>query len=249
MVTLRPTHPQSVEDDNTLVKILLTGATGYVGGRLLPVLEARGHEVLCLARHPANLAAHVGSGTRVIAGDVLNQASLATALEGIEVAYYLVHSLGDARGFEERETMGAQHFAAAARATGIARIIYLGGLGEDSVDLSPHLRSRHAVGHILRHSGVTTVELRASIVIGSGSDVVRDHPLPVRAPTRDDHLLGGYRCSPSRLQSRISSSIWSRRWMRRSTAVQIVEIGGADQLSYAGLMREIPHDNGGSDDS
>ena len=105
----------------------------------------------------------------MIAGDVLNQASLATALERIEVAYYLVHSLGDARGFEERETMGAQHFAAAARAAGIARIIYLGGLGEDTADLSPHLRSRHAVGHILRNSGVTTVELRASIVIGSGS--------------------------------------------------------------------------------
>ena len=73
--------------------------------------------------------------------------------------------MGDARGFEEQETMGARHFAAAARAAGIARIIYLGGLGEDSLELSPHLRSRHAVGHILRNSGVTTLELRASIVI------------------------------------------------------------------------------------
>src|SRR5687767_3968698 len=151
------------------MRILLTGATGYVGGRLLPVLEARGHEVRCLARHPANLASRVGPGTEVIAGDVMNPASLARALEGIETAYYLVHAMGDASGFERRETTGAQHFGAAARAAGVTRIIYLGGLGDDRRGLSPHLRSRHEVGRILRESGVPTLELRASIVIGSGS--------------------------------------------------------------------------------
>ena len=219
------------------MKILLTGATGYVGGRLLPVLEARGHEVLCLARHPANLAAHVGPGTRVIAGDVLNQASLATALERIEVAYYLVHSLGDARGFEERETMGAQHFAAAARAAGIARIIYLGGLGEDSADLSPHLRSRHAVGHILRNSGVTTVELRASIVIGSGSvsfEIIRSlcEHLPVMITPRWVSVLA----QPIAVQDLVEYLVQALDAPIDGTT--IVEIGGADQLSYAGLMRE-----------
>ena len=193
--------------------------------------------MLCLARHPANLAAHVGSGTRVIAGDVLNQASLATALEGIDVAYYLVHSLGDARGFEERETMGAQHFAAAARATGIARIIYLGGLGEDSVDLSPHLRSRHAVGHILRHSGVTTVELRASIVIGSGSvsfEIIRSlcEHLPVMITPRWVSVLA----QPIAVQDLVEYLVQALD--APIDGRTIVEIGGADQLSYAGLMRE-----------
>ena len=128
--------------------ILLTGATGYVGGRMLKVLEARGHEVRCLARNPANLAWRAGPGTRVVAGDVLNAPSLAAALDGIETAYYLVHSLGDARGFEERERAGANNFATAARVAGIGRIIYLGGLGEERADLSPHLRSRHEVGRI-----------------------------------------------------------------------------------------------------
>src|SRR5664279_2407583 len=105
------------------MRILLTGATGYVGGRLLAVLEACGHEVRCLARRPANLASRVGRGTQVVGGDVLNPASLTTALEGIDAAYYLVHAMGDGGGFEERETMGARNFAAAARAAGVARII------------------------------------------------------------------------------------------------------------------------------
>lgn len=88
------------------MRILLTGATGYVGGRLLKALEARGHELRCLARNPANLASRVGPGTRVVAGDVLDATSLAAALTGIETAYYLVHSLGDAGAFEEREKAG-----------------------------------------------------------------------------------------------------------------------------------------------
>lgn len=225
------------------MKILLTGATGYVGGRLLPVLEARGHQVRCLARHPANLAARVGPGTRVIEGDVLDPASLATALEQIDVAYYLVHSMGDARGFEEQETIGAQHFAAAARAAGVARIIYLGGLGEDSLDLSPHLRSRHAVGHILRNSGVTTVELRASIVIGSGSlsfEIIRSlcEHLPVMITPRWVSVLA----QPIAIQDLVEYLVQALATPIDGST--IVEIGGADQLSYAGLMREYARQRG-----
>ena len=95
------------------MKILLTGATGYVGGRLLAVLEERGYEVRCLARHPANLSSRVGRHTHVVAGDVLNPVSLAIALDDIDIAYFLVHSMGDASGFEQRETIGAENFAAA----------------------------------------------------------------------------------------------------------------------------------------
>jgi uncharacterized protein YbjT (DUF2867 family) len=219
------------------MRILLTGATGYVGGRLLPVLEAGGHQVRCLARHPANLASRVGRGTQVVAGDVLNPASLATALEGIETAYYLVHAMGDASGFEQRETAGAQNFGAAARAAGVARIIYLGGLGEDRSELSPHLRSRHDVGRILRESGVPTLELRASIVLGSGSlsfEMIRalcEH-LPVMITPRWVSVLA----QPIAIQDLIE-------YLMQALDVSIdgstvVEIGGADRLSYAALMHE-----------
>lgn len=219
------------------MKILLTGATGYVGGRLLAVLEERRHEVRCLARHPANLASRVGRSTQVVAGDVLDPASLAAALEGIDIAYYLVHSMGDGGGFEQRETMGAENFAAAARAAGISRIIYLGGLGEDHGGLSPHLRSRHEVGRILRESGVPTLELRASIVIGSGSlsfEMVRalcEH-LPVMITPRWVSVLA----QPIAIQDLIEYLVQALDVA--SDGSTIVEIGGADQLSYAALMRE-----------
>ena len=219
------------------MRILLTGATGYVGGRLLPILEARGYQVRCLARHPANLAARAGGGTEVIAGDVLDQASLAAALNGIDTAYYLVHAMGDATGFEQRETTGAQNFAAAARAAGVTRIIYLGGLGEDRRELSPHLRSRHEVGRILRESGVPTVELRASIVIGSGSvsfEMIRalcEH-LPVMITPRWVSVLA----QPIAIQDLIEYLVHALDVPISGST--IVEIGGADRLSYAALMRE-----------
>src|SRR5688572_7983336 len=149
--------------------VLLTGASGYVGGRLLPLLEARGHTLRCLARRPEHLRARTGPGTEVVRGDVLDGDSLAAALRGVEQAYYLVHSMGTAGAFEAEDRRGAENFARAGRASGLRRIVYLGGLGEDEPGLSPHLRSRHEVGAILRASGVPTLELRASIVIGSGS--------------------------------------------------------------------------------
>jgi len=219
------------------VRILLTGATGYVGGRLLKVLEARGHEVRCLARNPANLASRVGPGTRVVSGDVLDARSLTAALAGTETAYYLVHSLGDASGFEAREKAGAQNFANAARAAGITRIIYLGGLGEEGEDLSPHLRSRHEVGRILRESGVPTIELRASIVIGSGSlsfEMIRalcEH-LPVMITPRWVSVLA----QPIAIQDLIQYLVQALDVPIEGSP--IVEIGGADRLSYADLMRE-----------
>jgi uncharacterized protein YbjT (DUF2867 family) len=219
------------------VRILLTGATGYVGGRLLKVLEGRGHELRCLARNPANLASRVGPGTRVVSGDVLDAPSLTAALAGIETAYYLVHSLGDASGFEEREEAGARNFATAARAAGIARIVYLGGLGEARADLSPHLRSRHEVGRVLRESGVRTIELRASIVIGSGSlsfEMIRalSEHLPVMIMPRWVSVLA----QPIAIQDLIEYLVQALDVPIEDST--ILEIGGADRLSYADLMRE-----------
>jgi uncharacterized protein YbjT (DUF2867 family) len=147
---------------------LVTGATGYVGGRLLRELAARGERVRSLARRPEFLEPRVPPGTEVVRGDVLRPESLPAATAGVEVAHYLIHSMGSGGDFESEDRRAAHGFAAAARAAGVRRIVYLGGLGHEP-GLSRHLRSRQEVGRILRESGVPTIELRASIVIGSGS--------------------------------------------------------------------------------
>jgi uncharacterized protein YbjT (DUF2867 family) len=149
--------------------VLLAGATGYVGGRLLERLESLGIRVRCLARRPGFLHQRVLPGTQVVAGDVLDPASLAVALQGVDTAFYLVHAMGSAGHFEEEDRRAAHNFGAAARAAGVRRIIYLGGLGDEREQLSPHLRSRHEAGEILRSSGVQVIEFRASIILGSGS--------------------------------------------------------------------------------
>jgi len=148
--------------------ILLTGATGYVGGRLLAELEKAGYAVRCLSRHPETLRPRVAPSTEVVRGDVSDPPSLQQALRGVDTAYYLIHSMAADDDFEQRDRSAAAHFAEAARRAGVRRIIYLGGLGVGP-DLSTHLASRQEVGEILRHSGVPTLELRASIIIGSGS--------------------------------------------------------------------------------
>ncbi|HEY2598536.1 MAG TPA: NAD(P)H-binding protein, partial [Candidatus Dormibacteraeota bacterium] len=149
--------------------VLLTGATGYVGGRLLHRLEAGGaHRVRCLTRRPEALAGRVADGTQIAAGDALARASLRSAMDGVHVAYYLIHSMDTSGAFEELDRVAASNFASAARRAGVRRIIYLGGLGRGH-RLSAHLASRQEVGEILRSSGIPTIEFRASIVIGSGS--------------------------------------------------------------------------------
>jgi nucleoside-diphosphate-sugar epimerase len=145
----------------------LTGATGYIGGRLLHALESRGERVRCLSRRPEYLEARVDPGIEVVRGDVSRPRTLRPALEGVETAYYLVHSIGSGGSFVEADRKAAAAFARAARAVGVRRLVYLGGLGEG--DLSEHLASRQEVGRILRESGVPVIEFRASIVLGSGS--------------------------------------------------------------------------------
>jgi uncharacterized protein YbjT (DUF2867 family) len=144
--------------------ILVTGATGYVGGQLLKALLNAGRRVRCLVRRPVEM-----TGAEVVTGDVLDPGSLRAAMAGVHAAFYLVHSMGSEGSFEEQDRRAAQNFAEAARDLGVRRIIYLGGLGESGPGLSPHLRSRHEVGEILRSSGVPVIEFRASVVIGSGS--------------------------------------------------------------------------------
>ena len=162
---------------------LLTGGSGYVGGRLIPLLEQQGVNLRCLARNPDKLRSQCRRLREVVQGDVLDPPSLDRAMQGVHTAYYLVHLMSGSKDFEREDRQAASNFAGAAKKAGVRRIIYLGGLGDDAdPKLSPHLRSRHEVGKILRDSGVETIEFRASMVIGAGSlsfesDEVVDRPV------------------------------------------------------------------------
>ena len=145
--------------------ILLTGASGYIGGRLLSDLEDRGETVRCLERHPVYMRSRVESETEIVRGDLLDPESLETAFRDVDTAYYLVHSLAGGEDYEEKDRRAALNFSEAALKAGVRQIIYLGGLGRGE-NLSPHLASRREVGRILRGSGVPTIEFRASIIIG-----------------------------------------------------------------------------------
>jgi uncharacterized protein YbjT (DUF2867 family) len=218
-------------------RVLLTGATGYVGGRLLRALEDGGHQVRCLARKPEHLASRVAPRTEVVAGDVASGDGLAESLSGVDVAYYLVHSMGSAGGFEEEDRRAARNFGRAARAGGVRRIVYLGALADESQELSPHLRSRLEVGRLLRDSGVPVIELRASIVIGSGSlsfEMIRalvEH-LPVLVTPRWVSMPA----QPIGIDDLLAYLLEALH--AEPTGNSIYEIGGADRMSYADLMRE-----------
>ena len=151
------------------MRILLTGATGYLGGRLAPRLLERGHDVRVLVRDRSRLRdVPWADDVEVVEGDLSDPDSVRRAFEGREIAYFLVHSMTAHRDFAEVDRRHAETFAAAARAAGVSRIVYLGGLHPEG-RLSPHLRSRAEVGEILLDSGVPTAALQAGVVIGSGS--------------------------------------------------------------------------------
>ena len=165
---MSPENPSESPQANHPV-VLLTGASGYVGGLLLPLLERQAVVVRCLARNPEKLHGRVGS-TEKVRGDVLDAASLQAAMQGVHTAYYLVHLMSASKDFKQEDRQAAINFAEAAKQAGVKRIIYLGGLGDDAdPNLSPHLRSRHEVGALLRQSGVETIEFRAGMVIVAGS--------------------------------------------------------------------------------
>jgi uncharacterized protein YbjT (DUF2867 family) len=152
------------------IRCLVTGATGYVGARLAPLLLDRGHAVRALARNPDKLAdVPWRERVEVARGDLDDPDSLREAFDGVDVVYYLVHSMGTESDFVAAESRSARHVVAAAQRAGVKRLVYLGGLHPPGADLSPHLRSRVAVGEILLDSGIETVVLQAGIVIGAGS--------------------------------------------------------------------------------
>ena len=223
--------------------VLLTGATGYVGGRLLKKFESLGVATSCLARRPENLREKVGPGVEVVAGDVMDSNTLAAAFERVHTAYYLVHSMGSAGSFEEQDRVGAQNFAKAAAYADVQRIVYLGGLGDEEESLSPHLRSRHEVGDILRSSGVPVIEYRASIILGSGSlsfELIR--ALVERLPVMIMPRWVRVPAQPIAIND-VLSYLTAALALPLDTS-RIYEIGGADQVTYADLMREYARQRG-----
>jgi uncharacterized protein YbjT (DUF2867 family) len=224
--------------------VLLTGGSGYVGGRLIPLLEAQPLVLRCLARNPEKLRPLVKDSTEIVQGDVLDPPTLDTALQGVQTAYYLVHLMSGSHDFEKEDRRAATNFAQAAKNTGVRRIVYLGGLGQDNdPKLSPHLRSRHEVGEILRASGVEVIEFRASVVIGAGSlsfDLIKalTDRLPVMicprwltTPTQpiavDDvlaYLLAAKDLPPGKSR--------------------VFEIGCEDITTYGGMIREYARQQG-----
>jgi lipocalin/uncharacterized protein YbjT (DUF2867 family) len=178
----------------------------------------------------------VGAGTEVVAGDLVESQGLVQALDGVAIAYYLVHSMGSAGAFEEEDRLAARHFGEAAKLAGVKRIIYLGGLGGDETNLSRHLRSRQEVGEVLRRSGVPVLEFRASIVLGSGSlsfELIR--ALVERLPFMITPKWVSILCQPIGIEDLLAYLLEAAGMPLPEG--QVFEIGGADRVTYGDIMR------------
>jgi uncharacterized protein YbjT (DUF2867 family) len=225
------------------MRILLTGATGYVGGCLLEELQRRELSVRCLVRRPEKLAGQTAATTEIVTGDAGDPAALARACAGVDVAYWLVHSMESGVDFERADRLAAERFATAARDAGVKRLIYLGGLGAEDDRLSAHLRSRHEVGAILRASGLDVIEFRASIVVGAGSfsfDLVRT--LVERLPVM---ICPAWLATPTQPIAIADVVAYLAAAIDLPPGgARIFEIGGPDKVSYGAIMQEYARQRG-----
>ena len=216
--------------------ILVTGATGYIGGRLVPRLLYMGYRVRCLVRDPARLQGRSWvDEVEIAAGDVLQPESLAPAMQGVQVAYYLVHSMAAGAGFAERDLGAATSFSAAASAAGIKRIIYLGGLAEASPNLSKHLRSRQQTGDALRSSDVPVTEFRAGVIVGTGSlsfEMIRY--LTERVPVMICPRWVYTRTQPIGIRE-VLEYLTAALAAPKSSG-RVIEIGGSEVVTYGEMM-------------
>ncbi|WP_418285411.1 NAD(P)H-binding protein [Halorubrum sp. DTA46] len=221
------------------MRVLVTGATGFVGGRLVPALLDRGHEVVALVRDAGGYDAP--DGVRVVEGDLLEPDTLPPAFEidgdTVDAAYYLVHSMDGGPGYEERDRNCAQNFTDAASTAGVDRVIYLGGLGEDRENLSEHLRSRREVERILGDGDPTLTTLRAAIIIGAGSasfEVV--YGLASRLPVMTTPKWVDTLCQPIAVDDVVA--YLAGVLDIPETAGETFEIGGPEVLTYAEILRQ-----------
>ncbi|MCY3782996.1 MAG: SDR family oxidoreductase [Chloroflexi bacterium] len=216
--------------------ILVTGATGYIGGRLVPRLVGSGCRVRVLVRSRSRVAARAWqSQVEVAVGDVLDAQALSEALAGVDTAYYLVHSMSSGADFHERDMQAARAFGRAAKAAGVNRIIYLGGLGDPASRLSHHLRSRQSTGQALREGGVPVTEFRAAVIVGAGSisfEMIRYlvERLPVMICPRWIYS----RIQPIAVDDLLEYLVSALD--APESQGQIVEIGGKDAVTYRGMM-------------
>lgn len=223
--------------------VLMTGATGYIGGRLLALLQKEGVRVRCLTRRPEALKDRQSATTEIVQGDVLDAQSLGSVFEGVDTAYYFVHSMGENRDFESQDRIAAANFARAASAAGVRRLVYLGGLGNPDEKLSKHLRSRQETGDVLRAHHSQVVEFRSSIVIGSGSlsfEMIR--ALVERLPIMICPRWVQVKAQPIAIEDLLE---YLRAALDLPTGTsQVYEIGGPDQASYGQIMQEYARQRG-----
>jgi uncharacterized protein YbjT (DUF2867 family) len=217
-------------------KILVTGATGFIGKRLVAALVAEGFQVRCLTRR---LTAEIPPEAENLTGDLLDRSTLGNAFRGIDTAYYLVHAMSGTRsGFEERDRVAAENFVAYAEKFGVRRVIYLGGLGEEGDHLSEHLASRLAVAKILKSGAFQTTYLRAAVIIGAGGasfEMIRSlvQNLPIMITPR----WVSTRCQPIAVSDVIAYLVGCLKDER--TAGQTYDIGGPELLSYREMMERF----------
>jgi uncharacterized protein YbjT (DUF2867 family) len=216
--------------------ILVTGATGYIGGRLIPRLLEAGHQIRCLVRNPDRLKGRPWeSGVEIVTGDVLDPESLELALAGVDDAYYLVHSLASGSDFHDRDMIAATNFGNAAKKMGCRRIIYLGGLAVASKELSHHLQSRQETGNCLRTCGVPITEFQAGVIVGSGSlsfEMIRylTERVPIMICPKWIYTL----TQPIAIRDVIE---YLAQALEVDESIgRTIEIGGAAVVSYGGMM-------------
>ena len=217
-------------------RILVTGATGYVGGRLIPRLLEAGYQVRVLVRDPARLQGRSWlSRVEIATGDVLQPATLPPAMAQCDAAYYMIHSMGDTADFHQRDLTAAHNFGRAAREAGVQRIVYLGGLGDPAADLSQHLRSRQETGAALSEAGVPVTEFRAAIIVGSGSvsfEMIRY--LTERVPVMICPQWVYTKVQPIAVRDVLSYLLATLDVP--ASAGRVIEIGGRDVLTYGEMM-------------
>ena len=223
--------------------VLLTGASGYIGGRLRTRLEDEPVRLRCLVRRPEFVSPSKVAATQVVQGDCLDRESLTPALAGVDTAYYLVHSMGAGPDFAARDRAAAANFGHAAQAAGVRRVVYLGGLGRGQDHLSPHLRSRQETGEVLRRTGVPVVELRSSIVLGSGSlsfELIRS--LVQRLPVMLCPRWVQTPTQPLAIEDLLAYLVAARTLPNGEG--EVFEVGGTDVVSYRDIMLEYARQRG-----